>query len=315
MKNFLVLFIIMFLFSFLFSGILLLGQERVKYPKQIIVFEEEQTKKEEPKNQVRVGEEQTAAEEVKTEKQLPEDFEEVLARYGEWVETKEYGLVWIPYDNQKEDWRPYTRGRWQEADYRGTCNYWFSYEPFGFIVYHFGYWQWSSLYGWYWIPGYVWAPAWVYWYSWGNWIYWVPMPMRYSPSYYNRYYYLYSSSSRVWTGVRKNNLKNPNIWYNLRTQRAAPAVNIASSRITKNVPTAPTKVSSRTSRSIARTPNRSVQNQKAPHHQPSASPLRMSSPNIRPSSSSFSRSFSRIPSPSISRIASPSSFRGSIRKR
>jgi len=166
------------------------------------------------------------------EKQLPKDFKEQLADYGKWVDDSEYGKVWVPNNNEKENWKPYQDGTWQ--DYSSGNYYWNSYEPFGWATYHYGWWQWSPIWSWYWIPGYIWGPAWVNWYWWGSYAYWSPM--WYSTSYYNQYYnqcYAYSNY-RGWSGgITRNQLKDPNLSRVLRTTRTN-SVQIATNQIHSN---------------------------------------------------------------------------------
>jgi len=197
-------------------------------------------RKQSKKPTVMKAEERTKAQEATTTtatkeeepKKLPENYKEFLAQYGKWVEDEEYGMVWIPNSNEERDWAPYRKGKWQ--DYDNDCRYWFSYEPFGYVAYHYGRWQLNSLWGWYWIPGYVWGSAWVNWYWYGNYAYWSPM--WYDYQYYNRYYdrYYSRSNSRAWTVVHKNQLKNPNLPRAIRTTQTSP-VRIASNQIRSNI--------------------------------------------------------------------------------
>jgi hypothetical protein len=82
-----------------------------------------------------------------------------LDNYGKWVDLPVFGTVWKPYI--KHNWQPYAYGHCVWAD-RGWL--WDSSEPFGWIVYHYGYWQFSDRDGWFWVPGYEWSPARVNWY-------------------------------------------------------------------------------------------------------------------------------------------------------
>src|SRR5579859_3933627 len=43
-------------------------------------------------------------------------FERRLSRYGHWVDTPEYGRVWVP-EGVASDWQPYTDGSWVDTDY------------------------------------------------------------------------------------------------------------------------------------------------------------------------------------------------------
>jgi hypothetical protein len=82
-----------------------------------------------------------------------------LDNYGGWANISGYGNVWKPY--AKGNWQPYLDGQWVWTD-QGWM--WDSNEPFGWIVYHYGYWQFTEKDRWFWIPGYDWAPARVWWY-------------------------------------------------------------------------------------------------------------------------------------------------------
>src|SRR5205085_9266930 len=44
-----------------------------------------------------------------------ERFQQVLAPHGRWVQTAQYGLVWVP-NVSDPSWRPYTNGRWVYTD-------------------------------------------------------------------------------------------------------------------------------------------------------------------------------------------------------
>jgi hypothetical protein len=99
-----------------------------------------------------------------------------LNRYGSWVNVSGQ-QYWRPrVDN---DWRPYTAGRWI---YTPSGMTWVSSEPWGWVPYHYGSWDFVSGYGWLWQPGSVYAPAWVYWYWGPSYTGWCPI------GYYTRYY-------------------------------------------------------------------------------------------------------------------------------
>lgn len=99
-------------------------------------------------------------------------FDRSLSPYGHWVDTPEYGRVWIP-DGVPTDWQPYTDGQWVDTPYGWAFA---SYVPWGWATFHYGYWGWGVGFGWYWVPGYVWAPAWVGWRYYGGYACWSPMP-------------------------------------------------------------------------------------------------------------------------------------------
>ncbi|HEM46366.1 MAG TPA: hypothetical protein ENO23_04890, partial [Alphaproteobacteria bacterium] len=94
-----------------------------------------------------------------------------LAQYGVWVDVPRYGPVWRPF--VVEGWSPFHHGNWAWTN-DGWA--WVSYEPFGELVYHYGYWDYSLRYGWVWIPDDVWSPARVVWYTFDGYTAWAPMP-------------------------------------------------------------------------------------------------------------------------------------------
>ncbi len=94
-----------------------------------------------------------------------------LDRYGTWIDIPAYGTVWQP--RVSPDWRPYTYGHWVWSD-NGWV--WVGYEPFAWIVYHYGSWYDDRGYGWVWVPAYDWAPAQVAWATSDDYIAWAPLP-------------------------------------------------------------------------------------------------------------------------------------------
>jgi hypothetical protein len=101
---------------------------------------------------------------------------DLLSQYGEWLRVPPYGVVWCPYVD--ESWAPFYDGRWIWTS--GGWG-WDSYEPFGELVYHYGYWYRDFEIGWFWVPGDEWSPARVQWYTDGDYCGWAPMP---PPNYY-----------------------------------------------------------------------------------------------------------------------------------
>jgi hypothetical protein len=95
----------------------------------------------------------------------------VLRGYGNWIDVAPYGRVWQPIG--PIDWRPYLTGQWIWTD-RGWM--WDSDEPYGWVVYHYGYWTTMGAVGWVWVPDYEWSPARVRWYTDGEYIGWAPIP-------------------------------------------------------------------------------------------------------------------------------------------
>ncbi|HAX49603.1 MAG TPA: hypothetical protein PK605_08930 [Ignavibacteria bacterium] len=126
-----------------------------------------------------------------------QSFYDILSPMGEWIQiTKEdidedlsdgegegrfsasyyddesYLFIWRP--NVSEDWKPYSRGKWEYTDHGWL---WTSSDSWGNSTYNYGRWWNSPKYGWVWLPGYTWAPAWVRWKVTGddNFIGWVPL--------------------------------------------------------------------------------------------------------------------------------------------
>ena len=127
---------------------------------------------------------------------------DLLAQYGDWMRVPPYGVVWCPYVDAS--WAPFYDGRWIWT--RGGWA-WDSYEPFGDMVYHYGYWYFDRNIGWFWVPGYEWSPARVQWYTYGSYCGWAPMP---PPNYYwpNPWDH---SSFNIWVVVHINNFYNDHI--------------------------------------------------------------------------------------------------------
>lgn len=107
----------------------------------------------------------------------PEYNVDDLNQYGDWEDVNPYGRVWHP--EVINDWQPFANGHWA---YDGNDWVWVSYEPFGWIVYHYGSWEYSPYYGWLWIPAMdAWSPARVQWIDYGDNVCWAPLrPYNYS---------------------------------------------------------------------------------------------------------------------------------------
>jgi hypothetical protein len=90
-----------------------------------------------------------------------------------------YGWVWRPSAVQV-GWRPYYSGYW--SWYPGGWT-WVSYEPWGWLPYHYGRWSWMSPAGWVWIPGAVYAGAWVSWSVTPTYVGWCPLDFYNRPAY------------------------------------------------------------------------------------------------------------------------------------
>jgi hypothetical protein len=93
-----------------------------------------------------------------------------LNQYGDWDNLNSYGRVWHP--SVASGWQPFTNGHW---DYDGYDWVWVSYEPFGWMVYHYGSWENTPEYGWVWLPEEdQWSPANVQWIYYDDQVGWAP---------------------------------------------------------------------------------------------------------------------------------------------
>ncbi|MDY7093292.1 MAG: DUF6600 domain-containing protein [Acidobacteriota bacterium] len=91
-----------------------------------------------------------------------------LDDHGKWLRVDgRYG--WRP--RYSGDWRPYWKGRWTHTP---AGLYWVSYEPWGAVPYHYGYWDYLDLHGWVWFPGNRFSPAYVHWYWGDGYAGWIP---------------------------------------------------------------------------------------------------------------------------------------------
>ncbi len=99
-------------------------------------------------------------------------FYQNLDPYGDWREVGDYGYCWQPR-NVNPGWSPYSNGRWLYSDVGWT---WYSDEPFGWAVYHYGRWANIASIGWIWVPGTEWGPGWVSWRQSDQYVGWAPLP-------------------------------------------------------------------------------------------------------------------------------------------
>ena len=127
----------------------------------------------------------------------------MLDGYGDWVQVPGYGTVWRP--SVVQDWAPFEHGHWTWTNDGWT---WVSYEPFGWLVYHYGYWYFDDQVGWFWIPGNDWSPARVQWNTFGDYSAWAPMP---PPNHYWRDPWD-RQGPRVWLVVNVNHFTDDDIW-------------------------------------------------------------------------------------------------------
>ncbi len=99
-----------------------------------------------------------------------------LTGHGQWVEIEDR-RAWRP--DVKDDWQPYTRGRWTHTP---AGLYWVARDPWGPLTYHYGSWNLYPDYGWLWFPSAIYSPSHVYWYWGPSYVGWIPR------GYYQRYY-------------------------------------------------------------------------------------------------------------------------------
>lgn len=100
-----------------------------------------------------------------------QDFYNELGPHGQWVQTPEYGTVWVP--NVEPGFQPYaTNGHWVVTEYGNT---WVSDYSWGWAPFHYGRWFQDRYQRWAWVPGNDWGPAWVSWRSGGGYYGWAPL--------------------------------------------------------------------------------------------------------------------------------------------
>jgi hypothetical protein len=89
-------------------------------------------------------------------------FQGELSAYGMWIQTAQYGTVWVPsVATGNPSWQPYCDGgHWIYTDMGW---YWNSQYPWGGIAFHYGRWTRLEGSGWAWVPDYTWGPSWVCW--------------------------------------------------------------------------------------------------------------------------------------------------------
>jgi len=98
-------------------------------------------------------------------------FYDALSPYGQWVDYRDYGYVWIP--DVGSDFAPYsTDGYWTFTDYGWT---WVSDYDWGWAPFHYGRWAYDNYYGWLWVPDNEWGPSWVNWRRADGYYGWSPM--------------------------------------------------------------------------------------------------------------------------------------------
>jgi hypothetical protein len=98
-------------------------------------------------------------------------FYDEMSPYGSWVDSPEYGYVWVP--DAGTDFQPYsTNGYWVYSRMGWT---WVSNYPWGWAPFHYGRWYFDNWYGWVWVPGSEWGPAWVSWRHCDGYYGWAPL--------------------------------------------------------------------------------------------------------------------------------------------
>jgi len=124
-----------------------------------------------------------------------------LDEYGQWIDVPGLGTIWKP--DVSPQWQPYSDGHWVWTE-NGWM--WDSYEPYGWVVYHYGYWDNDPQYGWIWRPSYDWTPARVVWYNQNGYVGWAPRP---SPEYPVSNVYI--SQTNYWVVVPQKNFVNDDV--------------------------------------------------------------------------------------------------------
>jgi len=143
-----------------------------------------------------------------------EQFDESLSPYGHWVETPEYGRVWVP-NNTSAEWQPYTDGRWVDTQYGWSFA---ASVPWGWATYHYGRWGWRPSLGWYWVPGFHWGPAWVAWRHANGYAAWSPL---------GPHGYVYPRAWPGWVAVPHAHFTHPIVRYRVPTARVGVIVRTA----------------------------------------------------------------------------------------
>ena len=127
------------------------------------------------------------------------DFYNELRPHGQWVQTPQYGTVWIP--NVAQGFQPYaTNGHWVVTEFGNT---WVSDYAWGWGPFHYGRWFQDQRMGWAWVPGNDWGPAWVSWRSGGGYYGWAPL----NPGFNNM-----NIPANNWVFVQQNYITNRRIY-------------------------------------------------------------------------------------------------------
>lgn len=147
------------------------------------------------------------------------DYGSDFDRHGRWVHTADYGYVWSPRVTVAT-WAPYSDGRWV---WRNHDYIWVSYEPWGWVPYHYGRWGFGVGIGWFWVPPAVndvfWGPGFVAWINTPTYVSWVPLAPR-------EIYYGHGHYGRHSVNVTKVNIKNINVTNVYLNAKVAHAVRV-----------------------------------------------------------------------------------------
>src|ERR1017187_221657 len=133
-------------------------------------------------------------------------FYDELSPYGEWIQSPNYGYVWVP--NAGPGFSPYqTAGHWSFTNCGWT---WVSDYPWGWAPFHYGRWDMDPNFGWYWVPGHEWGPAWVTWRQCEGYYGWAPIAPGISIEYaYGNAYY---PPQERWVFVNQRYINDPYVY-------------------------------------------------------------------------------------------------------
>ena len=157
---------------------------------------------------------------------------------GDWRETRDYGVVWVPRQ-VAAGWAPYRYGHWAWVEPWGWT--WIDDASWGFAPFHYGRWVYVGD-GWAWVPGRVvarpvYAPALVVFVGGRNWslaiaggsgVAWFPLGPEepYVPAYHvsNTYIRNVNVTNVNVTNINVTNVNVTNINYRNRHERDAVTV-------------------------------------------------------------------------------------------
>ena len=132
-------------------------------------------------------------------------FYDDLSPYGTWVNSPDYGYVWMP--NVAPGFTPYaTNGYWVITDEGWT---WVSNYSWGWAPFHYGRWYNDPSHGFMWVPDNEWGPGWVTWRRSSDYYGWAPIGpgVSINVAYSNGY----NVPNSQWTFVRNRDFGRTNI--------------------------------------------------------------------------------------------------------